>query len=246
MIKKLDLVANIEKYYLGGIVEGVKWTINNKKLHIEFVAPNQDLVGHITCDVQLNDNTIGIYNTSNLLKMLSILETDILVNVEIQYKVPVKLFIEDSNFSLQYSLADPYVIPTTPTIAEPNYDITFDVNEEFVTRFIKAKNALGSANKDIVRISSYINEDGAKQAKFILGEPTSHANKVEFTCLANFEVTKINTYPFNSAHIKEILNANKGDFISGKGYLSTEGLLKMEFINEESETATYYLPELRL
>jgi hypothetical protein len=246
MIKKLDLVTNIEKYYLGGIIESVKWIISNDKLHIDFVSPNQDLVGHLDCGIKIGDNTVGIYNTSGLLKMLSILETDILLNVESQYKIPTKLLIEDSNFSLQYSLADPYIVPATPSISEPTYDITFDIDVEFITRFIKAKNALGSNTRDICRISSYAHEDGGKQAKFVLGEPTSHANKIEFTCLADYEALKISSHPFNSSYIKEILNANKGDYTSAKGYLSAEGLLKLEFITAENGHTVYYLPELRL
>jgi len=104
MIKKLDLVENIEKYYLGGVVESVKWNISNKKLHINFVSPHQDLVGNIECDIDLTDGVLGIFNTSALLKLLSILDMDILITIEQQYKTPVKLLIEDSNFSLQYSL----------------------------------------------------------------------------------------------------------------------------------------------
>ena len=100
MINKLDLVANIERYYLNGTVESVKWNIANNKLNIEFVSPNQDLVGHVECDVELEDGTIGIFNTSGLLKMLSILDMDVIINVEKTHKVPTKLQIEDSNFSL--------------------------------------------------------------------------------------------------------------------------------------------------
>ena len=97
MIQKLDLVASIEKYYLGGIIESVKWNVSNNRLHINFVSPYQDLVGHIECDVQLEDGTIGIFNTSALLKMLSILDMDILINIDKNHKVPVRLLIEDSN-----------------------------------------------------------------------------------------------------------------------------------------------------
>ena len=135
MIKKLDLVENIEKYYLGGIVEGVKWNISNKKLHIDFVSPHQDLVGHIECDIDLADGVLGIFNTSALLKLLSILDMDILITIEQQFKTPVKLLIEDSNFSLQYSLADPYVIAPSPSIDEPEYEIVFPINAEFILCF---------------------------------------------------------------------------------------------------------------
>lgn len=245
MIQKLDLVASIEKYYLGGIIESVKWNVSNNRLHINFVSPYQDLVGHVECDVQLEDGTIGIFNTSALLKMLSILDMDILINIDKNHKVPVRLLIEDSNFSLQYTLADPHIIPPSPSIDEPTYDTEFDIDSEFITRFTKAKNALGSNTKDICRVTNYVNDDGVKQAKFILGDPTSHSNKVEFTCDASYETFHKELLTFNSSHIKEILVVNKDNIQSAKGHISMQGLLKLEFTTETGKS-TYYLPELKL
>jgi hypothetical protein len=245
MIQKLDLVASIEKYYLGGIIESVKWNVSENKLHVDFVSPYQDLVGHIECDIQIEDGTVGIFNTSALLKMLSILEHDILVNVEKTHKVPTRLLIEDSNFSLQYTLADPYVIPPSPSIDEPEYDTIFSINSEFILKFTKAKNALGSNTKDICRITDHIHEDGNKQVRFILGDPTSHSNKVEFTYDASYETFNKSLLTFNSSHIKEILSVNKENIQSAKGCISKQGLLKLEFITETGKSI-YYLPELKL
>ena len=244
MINKLDLVANIERYYLNGTVESVKWNVANNKLNIDFVSPNQDLVGHVECDVELEDGTLGIFNTSGLLKMLSILDMDILVNVDKQHKVPTKLLIEDSNFSLQYSLADPFIIQTTPSISEPTYEVTFNINSEFIMRFAKAKGALGSNIKEIFRVSTSIDEDNNKQVKLLLGEPTSHSNKVEFTTEASFNEMHIGFLSFNSAYMKEILNASKDDLVDAKGYISTQGLLKLD-ITTETGKSTYYLPEVQ-
>ena len=53
MIQKLDLVASIEKYYLGGIIESVKWNVSGGKLHTNFVSPYQYLVGHIECNLNI-------------------------------------------------------------------------------------------------------------------------------------------------------------------------------------------------
>lgn len=245
MINKLDLVANIERYYLNGTVESVKWNIANNRLNIGFVSPNQDLVGHIECDVKLEDGTIGIFNTSGLLKMLSILDMDVLINVEKTHKVPTKLQIEDSNFSLQYSLADPFIIQSTPSISEPEYNIEFNIDSEFIMRFAKAKGALGPNVKEIFRISTAVNDDGNKIVKLILGEPTSHSNKVEFTTEASFTEMHIGQLSFNSAYVKEILNASKNDMTEAKGYISTQGLLKIAITNENG-VAVYYLPEMQV
>lgn len=245
MINKLNLVSNIEKYYLNGIVESVKWNISNNKMNVSFVSPNQDLVGNMECDITLEDGIVGIFNTSGLLKMLGILDSDILVNIEKQHMVPTKLLIEDSNFSLQYSLADPYVIQSTPNINEPEYDVEFFIDSDFITRFIKAKGALGSNTKEIFRISSLINTDGNKEVKLVLGEPTSHSNKVEFTSPASFTNILDNNIPFNSLYVKEILSANKDDINEARGYLSKEGLLKLTFTTDYG-TSTYYLPQLQI
>ena len=244
MINKLNLVSNIEKYYLNGIVESVKWNVSDKKINVTFVSPHQDLVGSVESDIDLEDGTLGIFNTSGLLKMLSILDMDILINVEKQHKAATKLLIEDSNFSLQYSLADPFIIQPTPEITEPEYEVTFGIDSEFITRFSKAKNALGSNIKEIVRVSTITNSDGNKEVKLVLGEPTSHSNKIEFTTPAEFETLHSEHLLFNSSHIKEILNANKEDLVEATGRISVNGLLKLVFTTETS-LSTYYLPELR-
>ena len=112
-------------------------------------------------------------------------------------------------------------------------------------RFAKAKGALGSNVKDIFRMSTITNDEGNKQVKFVLGEPTSHSNKVEFTTEASFENLHDGFVSFNSAYVKEILNANKDDMTEAKGYLSTQGLLKLEF-KTETGYSVYYLPELQI
>ena len=45
MIQKLDLVENIEKYYLGGIVESVKWSCPYKTGHSAFTTSRINSLG---------------------------------------------------------------------------------------------------------------------------------------------------------------------------------------------------------
>jgi hypothetical protein len=73
MINKLDLVSIISKYYLNGKNEAVKWDISNNKLTIKFKAPDKSMIGSVTCDkFDLEDSSIGISNTTQLLKLLAI------------------------------------------------------------------------------------------------------------------------------------------------------------------------------
>jgi hypothetical protein len=244
MIQKVNLVSNIEKYHLGDVIETVKWKISNNNLVIPFISPNQDLVGMMETSINLEDGTLGIFNTSALLKLLNIMEEEVSINVELQHKVPMKLIIDDSNFSLQYSLADPMIVQNIPEIMEPVYDAEFNIDGDFVSRFIKAKNALGSNVREVFKIISNT-KDGNKELKFILGEPTSHSNKVEFSVASSYEDSLKMDIPFNSGYVKEILSANKGDLKEAKGWVSNEGLLKLEFISETAKV-TYYLPKIQI
>ena len=82
MIDKRKLVDSIEKYYLNGLTEAVKFNIKNNVLHIPFSTTNRDVVGEVTLPIELPNAEFGIYETTPLLKLLNILDT----NVDIQYQ----------------------------------------------------------------------------------------------------------------------------------------------------------------
>ena len=53
MIDKRKLVDSIEKYYLNGLTEAVKFNIKNNVLHIPFSTTNRDVVGEVTLPIEL-------------------------------------------------------------------------------------------------------------------------------------------------------------------------------------------------
>ncbi len=64
--------------------EAVKWDIKDNKLTIKFKAPDKSMIGVVTCDnFDLEDSSIGISNTTQLLKLLAITNgfTSILVKL---------------------------------------------------------------------------------------------------------------------------------------------------------------------
>ena len=79
MISKIELQSVIEKYHLNGLVESVKWSINkNKQLTINFTAPTRELIGTVIHnDFPLPESEIGINNTTQLDKLLSITGGDL-------------------------------------------------------------------------------------------------------------------------------------------------------------------------
>lgn len=236
MIKKDQLIDLIEKYHLNGIVETVKWTIKNKNLSIKFISPNQDMIGEVLCPFDLEDVDLGIYNTSQLIKLISILDKDLILTIEKENKIPTKLKIEDSNYTLFYSLADTSIIQSIPEVNTPKYDIEFKIDSNMARLFEKAKNALGSNVKEIFTIQSFYKES-SPHVKIILGEPNSYSNKVEFFVEAAFEGVPSEILTFSSAYFKEILNINKDK--EGRGYISEQGLMYIKY-----DDVYYYLTKL--
>jgi len=82
-MKKLYLLDVIEKYHLGGLVERVKISINNKTLTSNFIATNKNLIGKITApNIELEDCEFGVYDTLQLLKLLGITDKLLILNIE--------------------------------------------------------------------------------------------------------------------------------------------------------------------
>ena len=48
MINKLELQNIINKYYLNGTIEAVKWDVSDNNLNIKFTAPTREMIGEIT------------------------------------------------------------------------------------------------------------------------------------------------------------------------------------------------------
>jgi hypothetical protein len=237
-MKKLYVEDVIEKYHLGGLVERVKITVKDKVLTTKFLANKKNLVGSITApNIELEDCEFGIYDTTQLLKLIGITDHFIVLGVEKHGKIANKLLIADNEFNLEYVLADVMLTPSVPSIDEPEYDMQADVDTDFVSRFLKAAKALNT-EVFIVEQSKDVEEDQA--IKFTLGGTEGYTNKINFTLKTLVhgrpgKITKFSLEEFN-----EILAANK-EFKAGKLSISVDGLLKIEFISEEDVQVSYIL-----
>ena len=140
-----------------------------------------------------------------------------------------KLKISDNKFDLDYNLSDATIIQEVPKVQEVDYDFTFKINDEFITGFLKAHNALEKI-KDFTLNTATTKQD-ENVVEIMLGERTKHSNKVKFTEPAEFELPS-DIIPFSAIVFREILSANKG--VEGTMSVSNKGLAKIEFTNKES------------
>jgi len=229
-MKKNFIVENIEKYFLGGLVGGVVWNLDGSKVSINFSTETKDAVGELSFDLSLPEGQIGIYNTDSLLRLLGITNEDLQLELKSDNTGIVnKLKISDNKFDLDYNLSDATIIQEVPKVQEVDYDFTFKINDEFISGFLKAHNALEKI-KDFTLNTATTKQD-ENVVEIMLGERTKHSNKVKFTEPAEFELPS-DIIPFSAIVFREILSANKG--IEGTMSVSNKGLAKIEFTNKES------------
>ena len=235
-MKKSHIVSNIEKYYLNGLTKEVLWNLVGGKATIDFATETKDAVGQVTFNVSLPDGPLAIYSTDALLRLINITSEEIEIELS---KGPTglidKLKIQDNKFDLNYHLSDINSIPEVPNVAETDYNFTFKVNDEFITGFLKAHNALEKV-KDVT-LNTTTTKQGENVVEIVLGERSQHSHKVKFTELAEFE-SQSDILPFSANVLREVLAANKGT--EGTIYVSNKGLMKLEFNSEES-TAKYFI-----
>ena len=235
-MKKSHIVSNIEKYYLNGLTKEVVWNLVGGKATIDFATETKDAVGQVIFDMPLPDGPLAIYSTDALLRLINITSEEIQIELsEGPTGLVDKLKIQDNKFDLNYHLSDINSMPEVPKVAETDYDFNFKVDDEFITGFLKAHNALEKV-KDVT-LNTTTTKQGENVVEIVLGERSQHSHKVKFTELAIFE-TPSDILPFSANVLREVLAANKGT--EGNIYVSNKGLMKLEFNSEESN-AKYFV-----
>ena len=233
MISKKVISDIVSKYSLGNNIEKVKWVITDEKFIIHFINDSKNLVGYVDYrkKIGLKKGDYGIFNTSQLIKCLNILDGDILVDA-----TNSKLNMADTNYDIKFNLADPAVIPNVPDVSNNSdeWSVTFDVNDEFITRFVKSKDALSELETFTIETREGFTGD---ELVFTVG--TNITNTIEFTVEATINES-FNSIPFDSNLMKEILKANR-DYHTGKIRINKKGLLDAHFHCGDDLYTGYYL-----
>ena len=233
MISKKVISDIVSKYSLGNSIEKVKWIITDEKLIIHFINDSKNLVGYVDYrkEIGLKPGDYGIFNTSQLIKCLNILDGDILVDA-----TSSKLNLADTSYDIKFNLADPAVIPNVPDVSNNSdeWSVVFEANDEFITRFVKSKDALSELETFTVETREGFN---GEELVFIVG--TNITNTIEFTVDATINES-FGPVPFDSNLMKEILKANR-DYHSGEIRINKKGLLDAHFHCGDDLYTGYYL-----
>lgn len=240
MINKKVLSSIIDKYHLKGLCNSAVWKIKDKNLSINFITENSDMVGSLqTSNFDLEDTELAIYDTSLLDRQLQITTGEIELNVIKNNKINTKLTLSDTQFQIQFSLADKMLIPPVPNIDQPElYHVEVDLDFEAIAAMIRAKNALPKINTVLFSIEK--NFDGGWDLVANFGDINDYSNKISYN-MSSAKVTGIVSLSltFNSDLLKEVLDANKGAS-KAKMCIFDQGLMKLEF-NDEDIISNYFI-----
>jgi hypothetical protein len=237
-MQKERIVSLINRYHLAGNTDSVKLIIKDNQLVCSFISSNQNVIGEVVLDsVDIEDAELAVYTTSQLLKMLSVLDSEIDIKlVKVDQKV-FSLIISDSNTSITYMLSDLSVIKAVPKIkALPSFDVKIDITKEFSDKFLKAKNGMPEAENFAVT------SDGTN-SEVLLNYSTVNTNRIKFSVNAESE-GKLSPTCFSANIFKEILNSNKGAE-TGIFEVSGQGLARATFTGKDFKS-TYYLVQLSI
>ena len=234
-MNKQKLVRFINKYYLNGVVNSV--ILNSKsdlqELSARFISGDKTLLGDLTMDKwDFENSDIGIYNTEQLLKLLSVMDEDVNVSLSKAGDKSIALRVSDSSSSVNYMLSDTSIINEPPQMkAIPDFELSIEVTPQIINKFIAGKNALAETDNFTV-ITDGVN------TKFVIGYASINTNRVTIPVITS-EVSNIENVSFNANMFKEVLTANK-ECESATLEVSSEGLSKITF-KVDDFTSTYWL-----
>jgi hypothetical protein len=237
MINKSQLTGFINRYYLGNNTDGAKIVVKDKTMTTNFTTWDQLLIGEVTLNnIDMPDAELGVYTTSQLLKMLNAVDEDMEISYGEVDKKTYSLNFKDADKTLTYMLADLSVIRAVPKLKSlPDFEVKIELDKDFINNFRKATNALPDTDNFGVQC---IGED----TKIIINHSSVNTNRIVYKVKVK-EHSQMDTVCFSSKIFKEILNANT-DAV-GTFEVSSKGIARVMFESTDY-TSIYYLVKLNI
>ena len=235
-MKKTELLNFISRYHLAGATTSVKWSASDGTLQTSFITDDQNVIGSVSANIDLGTESLGVYATPQLVKMLSAVGDDINVNIKAIDGKPVSVDISDKEVNMTFMLADLSVIRQVPELKQlPDWNVKVNLDKDFVSKFIKAKNALPESENFGVQ-----SKNGT--AEFIVNYSSINTSRIKFDMPVT-DSKDMSVVCFSSNLFKEILQANK-DADTGTIEISAAGLARVSF-SSKTYSSTYYLVQLQ-
>jgi len=221
----------LNRYNLGGEVESVMINVENDTVSTRMISDDKTLLGTVSMkESALPVGRYGVYTTSQLKQLLSVLDNNIEVTAN-----DSSLVFTDEVSKMQYMRAQESVIPNVPDLKDlPNFDVEITLDDEFVNRFIKSTGALSDSDK-----FTFTSKNGVHE--IVLGFATINTNRISIKVDAKVE-KDVDSISFSAKFLKAILVVNKGSTQSSLK-IATGGLCVASFAGGDY-TSEYFLVEI--
>ena len=228
----------VSKYNLGGACESVLYTVNGTDLSVRAISDDKNVLCEVAGpSMGLKSGEYAVYDTTKLRSLLGVLGETLAVNVKASGDKPIGMTFSDTNTEVTFVLADAAVIPTVPDLKKlPPFDMTIEMDEQFINTFVRAKGALADVDTFTV-----ISDGNTASADVVLGFSSLNTNRVKLTAKTT-EAVEIKPISFSAKYLREILVANK-DAKGGKLEVGSKGLARTSF-NVDNIKSTYYLVQI--
>lgn len=234
-MEKNRLYNFIQKYYLNGLVEGTKIHVRDNKITTDFITEDRSTLGHITYNnIDIEDTTFGVYDTSQLVRMLNVLDNDVEVNIVKVSDKPVNMKMQSkSGTQVTALLADLSVIPDVPVMKKiPEFGLKFEVDQNFVGMYAKSKTALPETDTFTIVPDEH-------STKLVLGMSNVNTNRISLPLSdVTLDDPLLENKTLNANVFKEVLSVNKDTKATVE--LAEAGLLRISY-SDKDYTATYFL-----
>ena len=222
----------INRYNLGGEIESVMVKSTDDVLSVKVISDDKTLLGNVTLkETEFPNGEFGIYTTSQLKSLLSVLDDNITIE-----EVAGALKFSDKKTKTQYMLAAPSVIPTVPELkALPQFDVEIVLDDSFINTFIKSKAALSDSDT-----FTFVYKNGV--GEIILGYSSINSNRISIGVDCKCDVD-VNPIAFSAKYLKAILVSNKGSKTSSLK-IASKGLANLKF-EDGDFVSEYFLVETK-
>ena len=170
-MEKAKLNGFINRYNLGGEVESVMLNSTDDSVSVKMISDDKTLLGDVTVsEKKFPTGEFGIYTTSQLKGLLSVLDSSIKVE-----ETTGAIKFSDKGTKVQYMLAAPSVIPAVPDLKElPTFDADITLDDEFINKYIKSKGALADADTFTFTCKN-------NKGEIILGYSSINSNRISIS-----------------------------------------------------------------
>lgn len=240
-MKKETLETFIKLYNLGNLIPKVKWkyVVADKTLHCRAAADNRSFVADVIMsdftELGSDDTIVCIGDTEKVKAMMTPFGEDITLTVNKTGERVLGFTLSDNDCESYCTAADPSAIdPVAKNLQDvPEYHVVVPLTEEFLEKFLKARNAL----KDVETFSVGMNKKGLFE--IVIGYTTANSNRIRIAPTTLPDKNKLDSaLAFPIKNLAEVFKAN-ADIPDGELSINSNGIIRVHFKNEKY-ACTYY------